>query len=220
MVAALTGCASKPATTTNTNTPAVTDTKAAGGDDLSKLMKSAAGVKEMSFDTVMTMTGKDGSITSNGKMYISNSKVRMEMQQMGMKMITIMKSPSEIYLYNPDTKSAMKLSAPQSKTEVPNAWAKESGDTTGYKIIGSENKDGFDCHVVQYNDPANTSSTSKMWVRKDIGMPVRVESTSPDGNLVMEYKNYNLGAQDASLFDLPAGTQITAMPALPTNLPK
>lgn len=212
----LVGCSSKqPATTTNA--PAATENQtASSGDDLSKIMKSAAAVKEMSFDTVMTITSKTGTITSNGKMYMSNGKVRMEMEQAGMKMITIVKSPSEMYLYNPDMKTAMKISAPQNQADLPNQWAKADGDVSGLKVAGQEKKDGFDCIVV------TSSDNTKMWIRKDIGMPVRVEANTADASTVMEYKNFNVGAQDASLFELPAGTQITDMPSIPNmpNLPK
>jgi len=59
----------------------------------------------------------------------------------------------------------------------------------------------------------------KMWLRKDDGLPVRVEAASSDGTFVTEYKNYDLGAQDARLFELPAGTQIVTIPTGP-NMPK
>ncbi len=217
VAASLVGCGSKP-TTTTTDAPTTMDNKAAGsGDDLSQLMKSAAGVKEMSFDMVATVNSKSGTMTSNGKMYMSNGKVRMEIEQAGMKMVTIMKSQSEIYLYNPDSKTAMKISVPQNQIELlPNQWAKADGDVSGLTVVGNENKDGFDCLVV------TTGDNAKMWIRKDIGMPVRVESTNAEGSMVMEYKNFNVGAQDASLFELPAGTQITDMPSIPNipNIPK
>lgn len=223
MLAGLTGCGTK-APVTNTNTPAPTDNQnaAPGGSDLSKIMMSASAVKEMSYDTTTTMTTKDGTMTSTGKFYLSNGKMRMEMVTAGMKMITIVKSPSEVYLYNPSTNTAMKITAPDNSTTTANNWAKANGDTTGYKLLGSEMKDGFDCWVVQYNDPANASTTTKMWLRKDINMPARVESTTADGTMVMLASNYVLGPQDASLFELPAGAQITIMPSVPSmpNLPQ
>ncbi len=217
MVVGVIGCGSKgqtanaPANTTQTQT----ETKTQVGSDLSSIMKSASQVKGMSFDMITTVTSSDGkSVVSSGKMYVQDQKVRMEMESMGMKMITLMKTPGEVYMYNPDTKSAMKVTTPQQGAESPNSWAKESGDTTGMTVAGEEKKDGYDCLVVTVADADNT----KMWIRKDIGMPVRVESKSNGANIVMEYKNYNLAAQPDSLFELPAGTQITSMPNLP-NMP-
>jgi outer membrane lipoprotein-sorting protein len=219
MAASLSGCGSKQPTTNTPATPGTSQVPTPTGTDLSSIMKSASAVKEMSYDSVTTMTSKQGTMTSTGKFYLSNGKMRMEMVSSGVKMITIVKSATEVYLYNPATNTAMKLTTSQNKPDLPNKWAKDSGDTTGYQVLGSESKDGYDCWVVQYTDPANASNTSKMWLRKDIGLPVRVESTTADGTVVMEYSNYNLGAQDSSLFDVPAGAQITTMPSIP-NLPQ
>ena len=224
MVAGVAGCGSKSPPTETQTPPGTnqTQTQTQTGTDLSSIMKSASGMKQMSFDTVTTLTSGGQTITSSGKFYMSDAKLRMESEMQGMKSIMITKSPGEVYIYNPATKTAMKITSPQETADLPNAWAKASGDTTGYKVLGEEKKDGFDCLVVQYTDPANAASTSKMWLRKDNGLPVRVESASPEGAVVTEYKNYNLGAQDASLFELPAGTQITAMPSVPgmPNLPQ
>ncbi len=221
LMAAVVGCGSKePAANTpaGTQTPAQTqtETKPEGNSELSSIMKAASQVKGMSFDMVMTMSTSDNqSIVSNGKMYVQEEKVRMEMESMGMKTITLAKTPEEIYIYIPATNSAMKMTTPQEGTEPPNSWARESGDTTGMTVVGEEKKDGYDCLVVTEADDTDT----KMWIRKDIGMPVRMESKTDEGTIVIEYKNYNLAAQPDNLFELPAGTQITSMPALP-NVPQ
>ncbi len=217
MMVGVVGCGSKTQTINSpgNTTQNQTETKTQSGNDLSSIMKSASQVKGMSFDMLMTVTSTDGkSVTSNGKMYVQDQKIRMEIDSMGVKMITLMKTPGEVYMYNPDTKSAMKITTPQQGAKSPNSWAKESGDTTGLTVVGEETRDGYNCLVVTVADSSNT----KMWIRKDIGMPIRVESKSAEGNMVMEYKNYNLAAQPDSLFDLPAGTQITTMPNLP-NMP-
>lgn len=219
MVAGLTGCGKKQVTETpqapSASQPAQTQT----GTDLNSIMKSAAAVKEVSFDTIMTITSNNQTTTSTGKMYISDTKMRMETEMNGMKSITISKSPNEVYIYNPTTKTAMKMTGSEETAEAPNEWAQKSSDTTRYKIVGEEKKDGFECVIVQYTDPANPTFTSKSWVRKDNGLPVRVEAQSNEGTFVNEYKNYNLGPQDPGLFELPAGTQIVTMPTVP-NMPK
>lgn len=217
MIAGLTGCSSKNESA-GTNAPAATDTKTNQGSttDLSSLMKSASQVKGMSFDVVTTITDKDNTTTSTGKFYMSNGKVRIETEVQGMKMITITKDSGEVYMYNPSTNTAMKITAPQDEPELPTDWASADADVSGLKVVGEENKDGYDCIVVTASD------NSKMWIRKDIGMPVRIESTSADGTMVMEYKNYNIGAQADDLFELPAGAQVMEMPTMPdmSNIPK
>ncbi|MCX5780357.1 MAG: DUF4412 domain-containing protein [Firmicutes bacterium] len=218
IAAGITGCSSKSPAPTNTTPP--TNTQTQTGTDLSSIMKSASAVKQMSFDTISTITSSGQTTTSTGKFYMSNGRMRMETQTAGLSMITITTASSDMYLYNPDTKSAMKLTTPQKSTDLPNKWAKDTGDTTGYVVIGSEQMGGYDCLVVQYTDPANASNTTKMWLRKDIGLPVRVEGKTSDGTtIVTQYQNYVLGAQPDSLFELPSGTQITTMPSIP-NLPQ
>ena len=62
-------------------------------------------------------------------------------------------------------------------------------------------KDGYDCVVVTSNEDDNLT---KMWLRKDIGMPVRVEQTTSEGPIVMSIRIIRL-AQDDSLFGNSAG---------------
>ena len=221
MAVGLIGCGSKdqPA---NAPAPAdkQTETQSQSGNDLSSIMKKASQAKQMSFDMVMTMSGSDkNSVTSKGKMYVSDQKLRMELETMGMKMITISNDQKEFYLYNPDEKTALKMTAPPESADVPNEWAREDGDVSGFTVVGEEKKDGYDCVVVTFTEDG---AESKMWIRKDIGMPVRSEVTSAEGTMVVEYKNYNMGAQPGNLFEIPAGTEITTMPSMPdmSQIPK
>lgn len=71
--------------------------------------------------------------------------------------------------------------------------------------------DGVVCRVWQLR--GQDGSETKMWVREDYGIPVRVEITAPDGmNMVMEYKNMKISPIPAETFQLPAGLR------LPTSL--
>lgn len=219
MAASLVGCGSKepPATT---NPPATTQTQT--GNDLAALMKSAGAVKNMSVDMITNMTSQGQTVTSTTKFYMSEGKMRMESEAAGVKSIMITKSPQETYVYNPETKTAMKISNPEEAADLPSEWIDASGDTTGYQVIAEEKMDGYDCLVVQYTDPSAATNTVKMWMRKDNGLPVRVEAKIGESSVITDYKNYNLGAPDPSLFELPAGTQIVTLPTMPgmPNLPQ
>ena len=176
-------------------------------DPLEKLMANAKGTTELSFDMIMTANG-DNPMSSTTKMYISGEKSRMEMDAMGAKMITIVDAAGDVYLYDPASKTAMKSNVPQQEVDAPNAWADNVSDKI--EVVGEEKMDGFDCLVVTSIDE---ELETKMWLRKDIGMPVRVEV--PDQNVVIEYKNFEIGAQDPKLFEIPAGTTVTELPAMP-----
>jgi hypothetical protein len=165
----------------------------------------------LSFEVTST-TGEQGKgVSSTGKYYMSGKKIRIEAEAEGMKMVSIVNANGEMWMYNPADKTAMKLSAPQQdQSKLPTEWTKE--DLSAMKIVGSEKKDGFDCVIVTVNE---NGTTSKMWLRKDIGMPVRIESATPEGPVVIEYKNYNLDKQPDSLFEIPADAQVMSMPQVP-----
>jgi hypothetical protein len=212
MLGCLAGCSSErndPVTSESSQTPTGQKTS---DDPLKDLMESARMTNQMSFEFVVS--SGDNSVNTQGKMYISEEKVRMEMESMGMKMITITNAQDEMYLYNPDEKTAMKMTMPQDSVDPPNKWVDESEDISNYKVVGEEKKDGHDCLVVTSTVDNNTA---KMWLRKDIGMPVRIEQTTSEGPIVIEYKNYQIGPQADSLFEIPAGTTITTMPTIPTG---
>jgi outer membrane lipoprotein-sorting protein len=74
--------------------------------------------------------------------------------------------------------------------------------------------------VLQLQDAADKPQT-KMWVREDYGLPVRVEVTALDGQkTVIEYKNLKVGAVPAENFQLPAGVPVTDMSGLINKLPQ
>lgn len=174
---------------------------------LDKLMANAKGATELSFDMVMTVGG-DNPVNSTSKMYISGKKSRMEMDAMGAKMITIIDAAGDVYLYDPVNNTAMKTAAPQQEVEAPNAWAEK--DSAKMEVVGDEKVDDIDCLVVTSTDG---EVETKMWLRKDIGMPVRVEV--PAQKVVIEYKNFNIGAQDPALFEIPADATVMDLPAMP-----
>lgn len=173
---------------------------------LEQLVQQAMKAKNMSFDIQMTMDSAGTQVVSTGKMYMSENKTRMEMESMGMKMITIINDKDEVYMYNPANNTALKMTTPEESTETPDSWLEDAAEM---EIIGDEKMDGYDCLVATMTED---DIKSKMWLRKDIGMPVRVEQNTPEGNMVIEYKNYDLSPQPDDLFEVPANATITTMP--------
>ncbi|NLB18936.1 MAG: hypothetical protein GX825_09475 [Syntrophomonadaceae bacterium] len=47
-----------------------------------------------------------------------------------------------------------------------------------------------------------------MWIWKDYGLPLKVETIVEGESLVIEYKNINIGEIDDSMFELPAGIEV------------
>jgi outer membrane lipoprotein-sorting protein len=180
------------------------ETEKAGGGPLEDLLAKATKVTDMSFDMFMTME-ENPSFNTSGKIYISGDKTRMEMEAMGVKMITITNEEGDIYMYDPDRNSAMKMTAQPATTDLPNEWAEE--DISAMKVEGEEKIDGADCLIVSLTEEG---TVSKMWLRKDNGLPVKIEI--PDEGVLIEYKNYDTGAQDPALFEIPANAEVIEMP--------
>ena len=49
----------------------------------------------------------------------------------------------------------------------------------------------------------------------DVARKIPVQMAAADGSLVVKWKNFVAGPQDPSLFEVPAGYQVTAMPDMP-----
>lgn len=223
----LAGCSKDKTSETSTADQPKVSEKANNNDtkDLQKLFESANGIEGVSYDMNTTLNGPQGTMSTVGKCFMSKKKFRMEMDVQGMKSIILYNGSGDTYMYNPATNSAMKSAAPKEK--AANQWANTAEDLAKFKIVGHEKMDGYDCVVVTTTTP---DGNSKIWLRKDIGMPVRMESGQGQDKMVIEYKNIKLGAQDAALFELPAGAQVIdmskmqggQMPPMPqgANIPK
>ena len=190
--------------------PPADETKAqqdkASVNSLDELLAKAGQAKELSFEMITTMSG-DQPISSTSKMFISGEKARMEMDAMGVQMITIIDDEGNAYIYDPLNNNAMKMPASQEEIDSPGDWTEGTSDI---EVIGEETIDGLDCLVAM---GISEGMETKIWVRKDIGMPARVEIEEKQA--VIEYKNYKIGPQDPALFQIPADAVITELPGTP-----
>jgi len=196
-----------------TNEPAASDQpktsdKASSSDasELEKLFKSASKVTGVSYDMVSTVKTPQGTMNTQGKYIVSGKKLHLEMETQGMKSIVLYNGSGDTYMYTPSTNIAIKT--PMPKEKPADQWAESPEDLANFKIVGHEKIDGFDCVVVT---TSVNEGTMKLWLREDIGMPVRMESGDDTNKMVIEYKNFQVGAQPDSLFELPAGAQVMDM---------
>ncbi|MGE5396953.1 MAG: LolA family protein [Chitinophagales bacterium] len=181
-----------------------------GGSELSELMNSARNIKGMSYD--MVITGSGANLTS--KVWQSGKKIRTESEFGGMKSIMIINPDKNLFCsYMPDTNTAMAFDEETKKSmDTADYWSNEG--KVDYKITGSEKCAGFDCKVIEGTPEGKDKVT--IWVREDLGVPVKIESTTYEATAKIEFKNYKIGSQPDSLFELPAGVKITPMPTVPT----
>jgi outer membrane lipoprotein-sorting protein len=172
----------------------------------------------MSYEYVLTTAA--GKMA--GKVWLQDKKMKIEGVTSGLKVITIIDGDAgTAYAYYPAQNMAMKVSAQGlgAQTNSPTDYTKNA-DPARIKVLGTTVYDGVRCRVILVKDAASGIET-KMWVREDYGIPVRVETTTPDGaQVVMEYKNVKIGPQPPDTFKLPAGVKITDVNAMMKQLPQ
>lgn len=204
----LTACGTKT-TTTETS-------KETAQETLADLFTKGQNVEGISYEYVLSVNGTQ---TFNGKISIQGNKMRMESTVEGQKMIMIADGQSYIS-YNPDQKTAFKISADQTnQTKTPAEYLKEaSTETDKFKTLETTDYEGVKCRVISL-EGANGQEQMKMWLREDYGIPVRVETVAADGSKsVIEYKNLKIGTLPEDTFKLPADVQVTDMNDLTKQL--
>ena len=109
-----------------------------------------------------------------------------------------------MYMYIPAQNMAMKM-------DISQAGASPTENIAQYNpvVIGTETLDGEVCLVVEYTA---AGIKTKSWIWKEKGFPIRMETAGPQGSSVIEFKNIEFVDIPDSMFQLPAGVQIVALP--------
>ncbi|MGE5370955.1 MAG: DUF4412 domain-containing protein [Solirubrobacterales bacterium] len=201
-IAGCSGASKAPAGSAGGGAPAASSES--GKNPLAELAAKATGVDGMAFDLVMT-SQSIGTKTMKG--YVSGKATRMEMETAGQKVIMIRQANGDFYSYMPSVNMAIKMK-PTGSAETPADWAEKYNEPKyTVKETGSETIDGISCEG--YQILTGGQEESKMWVREDNGIPMKVEVAQAGDKIVVMYKNMRFGAQPVSLFELPAGVKIT-----------
>lgn len=186
-------------------------------ESLADLLGKGKQATGLSYDFIMT--AKSGP-QMNGKMWIDGKKMRNETVTQNQKMVMIVDGDANVaYMYNPDQNSAMKIPLDNSKSQqTPSGYTRDV-DPAKAKVLETTTYDGIRCRVVQI-DSADGKSQTKMWLREDYGLPVKVETTDASGGkTVMEYKNMKVGPVPTDTFQLPGGVKVTDMGGMMRQMP-
>ena len=178
-------------------------------DDLKAKQKAIS-----SYTMVMDADGR--TFTQSVKMK-DGKPVRMKMDMGGQGIMLMMLDQKVHYMYNPATKTAMKMemkgdsSAMGSvdKTKMPKELKlDELKDYT----VSSETIDGVDCWKIESE---LQGQKTKNWVDKEYGLPR--QETIGDKVIKMSYTNIN--SVPDSEFELAAGTKVQDMSAMMKGMP-
>lgn len=186
-------------------------------ESVADLFAKGKNVPGMSYDYVMTAK----EMKMEGKMWLAGKKVRTEMTAQNQKLVSIVDGDANVaYSYMPDQKTAMKISLDQAKTgKTPDSFT-QPADAPRYKVVETTTYEGVKCKVLLMQD-ADKKAETKIWVREDCGLPMRVEvSEGGDKKMVVEYKNMKVGPVPPETFKLPEGTKVIDMGDMMKNMPK
>jgi outer membrane lipoprotein-sorting protein len=188
-----------------TATPASTGTQPSG--DLAGITSKAAVIDTIKYDMVMTGPGIPAT-TSKVWLKQKAGKMKTETTMQGQTSIMIADwNEGVVYNYMPAQNMAFKMDIGQApESPVEGTVNLEDYDPV---IVGSEVVDGKDCWVVEAD---REGVSTKSWIWKEKGFPVKVEVDTAEGKMIIEYKNIDFSDIPDSEFELPAGVQIMEMP--------
>ncbi len=97
----------------------------------------------------------------------------------------------------------------------PVLYDRESAAKLHARLIGSKDILGHHCSGYHYIDEGQDNV---VWVDDKVDFWVRREVSNPDGKkIVMQLKKWSFGLPDLGVFELPAGTKCSPMPAVIPN---
>jgi outer membrane lipoprotein-sorting protein len=183
--------------------PSNGDEEPSNGDEesLGEILGHGAGIDSVSY--VMEVSGA-GTPTMSMQMWVEGNKARVEMSEQGQHIIYIANyDAGEAYMYMPEEGFAMVIDI----SMAPQPDYEDVQDIPDYNpaIIGTQTMDGKVCLVAEYS---YGGESVKVWIWKEHGFPIRIETTTPQGTMVAVFKNISFGDIDDSLFELPPGVTI------------
>lgn len=159
------------------------------------------GLEAVKYDMVITAPGMP---TMTTKVWMEGNKMRAEMTEEGEPVIMLIDYDEGVaYMYMPEQNIAMQVPLSQ----APESAIEEAQSITDYDytVIGTDTRDGKVCTVVEYS---YSGVSTKVWVWKEHGFPIRVEATKAGDTTIIEYKNIDFGDIPDSMFELPEGVEI------------
>ena len=165
---------------------------------------------EKHYSADLAITTKEG-MAVQSKTYVDGDKMRSDVTMNGMEMaIIVRKDKQKIYQVMEDQKMVMESDFNPDK--LGGRTAASFGPEGKFDLIGPDTVDGVAC--TKYTVTSDkTKQIFYFWL--DVARKVPVQMAATDGSLVVKWKNFAAGPQDAALFEVPAGYQVMAMPAMP-----
>lgn len=151
-----------------------------------------------------------------GKVYVKGKNTRREMTMMGQKQVMISLGDKRVtFILMPQQNSYMEMRW-RKKDEAMNVTSIEDLKKKGkVKYLGKEKVSGYTCKKYKYMPDDPSASPVMVWIANKLNYPIRMEFSSPQGNMSVIYKNIKEKKIPNSLFKVPADYQKIKMPFMP-----
>ena len=192
-------------TATSTPEPAAKPTTAAA-PSASQLSEKAKGLTEYSFDAHIDAAGQ----TITATYHVKGDKIRQQISVAGQESALLLDTTKQTaYMLLPAEKMAMKLDFSQAASRMENPGQRAKSLPANARVVGTETIDGKQAVVYEVPDGAGQG---KFWMWADRGLPLKIETSTPEGKVTVLFTNYDFSSQPDSLFELPADTEIVDLP--------
>lgn len=179
----------------------------AESDSIAELLGRVKNIENIRYDSIMTDAL---GMNSKQSFWLKGQKMRLETE----KTVSIINQEDKVmYIYAPADNKAIKtsLGLGQQKEE---SIVDTAANLEQYKpeVIGNEVIDGKNCLVIQYQWG---STTTKEWLWKKYGLPVKIETDDGKSKTIVTYENFDFSVIPDNMFELPKDVQISDMSNLP-----
>ena len=158
------------------------------------------------------LISKDGENIIKGKLFLSGSNYRMDMNEEGEDISIIVDlgtGRTNVLIHSQKMFMTIKNGSMKSASNNPFESYKQSAERYGTKQTGTEKINGYKCKIMEISDEGKKLMTA--WVCDKFEIPLKlIRSVEPYGE--MELKNIKEGPIDKSLFKTPPEYQGMNMP--------
>ena len=149
-----------------------------------------------------------------GKIYVKGENFRQEIKTPGGNQVMIFRNDKGlVWTLMPQNRMYLEMSGTAMGDINPRVVQKEIEKTAKKEHLGKENVNGYTCEKYKFIFRDKSKGSTIQWLSKKLKFPVKMEINSPDGQVVIEYKNIKETKLSDSLFKVPSGYRKMTMPA-------
>ena len=156
-------------------------------------------------DLTADMITKDGKRTYNGKIYVKDSKCRLE--RGSTPLYTIIRGDKAIF-WQVNSAEKTYIQAKLTPDMKPTTIEEKISGETARKLVGTETVNGYPAKKYEVTAKrGKKTETITQWFSTEYNFPVKVVGP----NWSVEYKNIKKGGVSDNIFELPAGAMLDTM---------